>query len=351
MPQNINSKTSQANIKNENMKAIFSYIASSDGISRAEIAQKTSLSLMTVGKVADLLIERGLVTQAKPATGNAGRRAGMLEVSDKLFILCFDLSTPKFRASAINLRLCSFDSLTYQYNDTLFPEDNLIIFFRKASSFLMRHLAEKTLIGTGICVPGEYDEEKDTIIAPRMKELDGLKIADTMKKSIGFAPNKIMNNVTAAALSEFSCLPDDKKGSVISLSLDGGVVGCFAIDGKIFPRRSDFESIMCENGKTLGAVLSSANSYDEDTLCHLVVSSISPIISVLCPDAIFMSSNERNFSESFRQKLCELISSKAKNTQVIFENRKEYRSEMGIAEWIRNEKFNEMGNKIENRFI
>lgn len=351
MSLNINSKTSQANIKNENMKAIFSHIASSNGISRAEIAHKTSLSLMTVGKVADLLIERGIVTQAKPATGNAGRRAGMLEVSDKLFILCFDLSTPKFRASAVNLRLDSFDSLTYQYNDTLFPEDNLIIFFRKASAFLMRHLAQKTLIGTGICVPGEYDEEKDTVISPRLKELDGLKIADTMKKSIGFAPNKIMNNVTAAALSELASLPDDKKGSVISLSLDGGVIGCVAIDGKIFTRQSDFGSLMCENGKTLGSNLSSANSYDEETLCRLIASAISPILSVLCPDAFFINSNERKFSDTFRKMLCEQISASAHDTDVIFESRKESRSEMGIAEWIRNEKFNEMGNKIENRFI
>lgn len=42
-------------IKYESIKAIFTSIADSEKISRAEISEKTGLSLVTIGKIADAL--------------------------------------------------------------------------------------------------------------------------------------------------------------------------------------------------------------------------------------------------------------------------------------------------------
>ena len=52
-------------IKYESIKAIINSISEADRISRAEISEKTDLSLVTVGKIADALLERNVVTQIK----------------------------------------------------------------------------------------------------------------------------------------------------------------------------------------------------------------------------------------------------------------------------------------------
>lgn len=336
-------KISQSSIKNENVRAIFSEISSSAGVSRAEISERTGLSLMTVGKVADMLTKEGIVVQAKPATGNAGRRAGMLTVSDANFILTLDLCTEKFRATVMNLRLEALDTVHYPYNESLFPEDNLVIFFRETSTLLMKHLMDKKLVGTGICVPGEYDGDTDTVISPRLRALDGLKIAETMKRSIGFTPDKIVNGVTATALSCISALAENKRGCVISLNLDGGISGSVFTSGKILARPSDFASIECKNEKTLGRNLSDgALTSDEEELCRQIGSALRPVISVLCPDSIFISASEKKFTEWFPSLISAQLCTDASKPEIVFENSKKTRSDMGLAELIRDDMINRL---------
>ncbi|MBQ8208752.1 MAG: winged helix-turn-helix domain-containing protein [Clostridia bacterium] len=328
-------KISQSSIKNENTLAIFDEISRADGISRADISERTGLSLMTVGKVADTLTHEGIIIQAKPATGSAGRRAGMLTLSEDYFILALDISTPEFRAASMDLHLEPMDTVIYQYNTNLFPEDNLVIFFRETGTLLMKHLMSKKMVGTGICVPGEYDIENDTVISPKLKELAGLKISETMKKSIGFTPDTIMNSAEAAALSAISELPSEKCGCTVSLNLGRDICGSVAFDKSILSRPSDFESLLCENGMTLGRNISEIS--DEEELCRQIGSALKPIISVLCPDSVFICSSERSFSEWFPSLLGKELKTPACEPEIIFENSKNYRSDMGLAQLIRSD--------------
>ncbi len=322
-------KISQSGIRNENIIAIFNEIAQSDGISRAEISERTGLSLMTVGKVADLMTHEGIVVQAKPATGNAGRRAGMLTLLDGHFILSLDISGESFRATALNLALSPFDGISYRYNNSLSPEDNLIIFYREACSLLMKHLMSKKLAGMGICIPGDYDAESDTVRSHSAKHLAGLKITATMKNATGLTPDRIMNSSEATAISVLSTLSPKYCGCTINLSLDSGAYGCITIDGDLLHRPSDFESLMCENGKSLGYNLSDIT--DEEELSHQLGSALKPIISVICPDSVFISASERTFTEWFPTFLEKELVLKNCSPKIIFENSRKYHSDVGIA--------------------
>ena len=64
-----------------NVNSIFRAIASKPKISRAEIAETTGLSLMTVGKVVDTLIEKNVVSQVKLIKNEVGRRAGIVNLN------------------------------------------------------------------------------------------------------------------------------------------------------------------------------------------------------------------------------------------------------------------------------
>ncbi len=320
---------SQSGIRNENIIAIFGEIAASDGISRAEISERTGLSLMTVGKVADLMTHEGIAAQAKPATGNAGRRAGMLTLLDKHFLLSLDISGESFRATALNLALVPFDSISYRYNDSLAPEDNLIIFYREACSLLMKHLMSKKLAGMGICIPGDYNEESDVVKDPCSKRLAGLKIASTLKKATGLSPDRIMNSNVSAAISVLSSLSPEDSGCTIDLSLDSGGFGCITFEGKVLHRPSDFGSLPCENGKSLGYNLS--DIIDEEELCRQIGSAIRPIICVICPDSVFISSSVRTYTEWFPIFLERELTTKVCRPKILFENSRKQRSDLGMA--------------------
>lgn len=322
-------KISQSGIRNENIIAIFNEIASSGGISRAEISEKTGLSLMTVGKVADIMTHEGIVSQSKPATGNAGRRAGMLTLLDGHFILSLDISSELFRATALDLALAPFDSISYRYNNSLSPEDNLIIFYREACSLLMKHLMSKKLAGMGICILGEYDAVNDSVISHSAKHLTGLKIASTLKNATGLTVDKIMNANEAAAISVLSAISPEESGCTVNLSLDSGTYGCITIGGDVLHRSSDFESLVCENGRTLGYNL--ADIIDEEELCHQIASALKGIISVICPDSVFISASERTYTEWFSSFLEKELVTKNCKPKVIFENSRKYRSDMGMA--------------------
>jgi len=72
-------KLNLINIRNEHIINVFNSISKlKENASRANIAEYTNLSLMTVGKIIDALIENGIVVQYKEARGSPGRKSGIL---------------------------------------------------------------------------------------------------------------------------------------------------------------------------------------------------------------------------------------------------------------------------------
>ncbi|MBE6561467.1 MAG: hypothetical protein E7662_10120, partial [Ruminococcaceae bacterium] len=100
-------------IKWESIKSIFYSIAFSDKISRADISAQTGLSLMTVGKVADALLDMHVIVQNKESRNSAGRRAGMLSVAADHYAVILDLTNRDFRMTVINIRLEVLEKFHY----------------------------------------------------------------------------------------------------------------------------------------------------------------------------------------------------------------------------------------------
>ena len=100
-------------IKCESIKSIFASIADADKISRAEISAKTDLSLVTVGKVADALLDMNIVCQVKEIKPQAGRRAGLLGVNPDKFAVILDITSYDFRVSVLDLRLHQIEKYVY----------------------------------------------------------------------------------------------------------------------------------------------------------------------------------------------------------------------------------------------
>lgn len=316
-------KISQSGIRAENIRAILNVMINAGAeVSRSEISEKTGLSLMTVGKVADGLIMEGIAVQSKPATGNAGRRAGVLSLTRKHFFLIINVSDTKYTASALDLCLSEIDHIDYKYNDTLTEEDNMIIFFREASFFLLRMLHDYKLAGSGIC---SGTEKEDLLTAG-----DPCKI---MKKAVGFDADFVTDFLSASVLSCVSVLSKEDRICTMHLVLGSAPCGCIASDGKRISERSDFSALKCYNGETLLHFLDAEK--DEEKLAEKLCSSLHPIISVLSPRALFIDTASRSYTEGFPDYVKNNLNSSFPSLKVFFDDQSKKQSDIGIAKALR----------------
>jgi len=73
------SQVNLINIRKDHIIDVFNSVPKlKENASRANIAEYTNLSIMTVGKIIDALIENGIVVQHKEAKDSPGRKAGLL---------------------------------------------------------------------------------------------------------------------------------------------------------------------------------------------------------------------------------------------------------------------------------
>ncbi|MBQ8250199.1 MAG: hypothetical protein IJY93_10045 [Clostridia bacterium] len=93
--------------QNNSIMAVFEAVSEAGELSRARISDITGFSLVTVGKVVDLLCECGIVTEYKQTSGTVGRKSGICKLINSSGMLIFDLTgEPKARLYDISLSLC-----------------------------------------------------------------------------------------------------------------------------------------------------------------------------------------------------------------------------------------------------
>ncbi len=114
--------------RRDNLLSCYSALCRGDALTRAELADKTHLSVMTTGKIADAMIECGILTEQKLPCQGAGRRPGNLQFEGRPMFLIIGLYSRRFTAHVLSPDMQAKEICTYDYND-IFPfDDNLLIF-------------------------------------------------------------------------------------------------------------------------------------------------------------------------------------------------------------------------------
>ncbi len=277
-------KTSQSSIRRENIEAVFSEIINKDGISRSEIAQETGLSLMTVGKVADLLTECGAAVQSKPATGKSGRRAGCLSVSKSTISLVCDISTDPLTAAIVNLRLDQIGKTSYDYDYRKTPKENLTEFFSKVSLLLLDNLRDKTLIGSAVIYSGEYDRKTGELLLPFTKKGLTVDPVACMKSTMGITPDVVESSVSCAVRSK-SAAADE--GLYLAFDVGFKLSGCIVYNGEIISRESELDlSSVTLDGESLDETLKKARSDRE--LADILGRGLGQLCRILKPRGVYI---------------------------------------------------------------
>lgn len=278
-------------IKCESIKSIFTTIADADKITRAEISAATDLSLVTIGKVADALLDMNIVCQVKEVKPHAGRRAGQLTVNPDMFAVIIDMTSYNFRLSILNLRLDLIDKSMYTYDETRCFDDNFTIFMNDTYSFIRRRYNIDNCIGIGISSPGPYNKGDDRINTGRIPELCGMKLNDTIHRYFKNIPILIDSHINAAARSNVMHINGYKTKNIIYWYVSmQNLCGAYLVNGEIILGRDrhacDFGKMIDQNGITLEKRISACKCAAD--FARVLSQPVHNIIKILNPHAIIM---------------------------------------------------------------
>ncbi len=277
-------------IKWESIKAIFYAIASSEQISRADISRQTGLSLMTVGKVADALLDMHIIVQAKEAKSSAGRRAGLLSLSPENYAVILDLTSRNFIMTVINMRLNIVEKYHYSYIEDYYFEENLTLFLKEISIFLSRNLKPDACIGFGVSLPGSYSPETDRYIGIRLPELCQTPIAGSVSV-LSPARLCIESCFNAAATSNIARIPNYRDKSILYCFVgENNVGGTVVHHGEILRgahnAAGNFGHMVIQRGRTLDSAIRADNTPSENAF--ELAKALRNMIMVMDPDTIIL---------------------------------------------------------------
>lgn len=264
----MNNNISLKSIKYESIKAIFTSIADAEKISRATISGLTDLSLVTVGKIADALLEMNIISQVKEIRPQAGRRAGLLSVNEDKFTVIFDLTSRDFHYAVLNLRLCLIERAMYTHNPDLTYEENLRNFLSETSAALQKKYNFVNCYGIGVSVPGAYNSQTDKICTRRIPELRDLSLRDLINTYFHGTPVLIDSHINASAKSNVRRVEDyDAKNIIYYYVSPRFVCGVYMVNGELILGREnhacDFGFLVDSTGTSFEERLSQCTTEEE----------------------------------------------------------------------------------------
>lgn len=216
---------------------------------RAQLARACSLSLMTVGKIVEILKEAGVLEEKKEESPFAGRKAGSLSVRREHRVLVLDLTGYGFRLHSVppGVPEAEMQSCEYPYNPAESYGANLALALEQFSAWSASQTG--TPCGLAVLVPGPYHRDADTVFNKRIPELTQLHLMAELVKSFPELPIFIEEDVRYAARSAVKQIPGYGHKTVFYMYIGQGAGGALVQHGSIpataFSYASDFGQLRC----------------------------------------------------------------------------------------------------------
>lgn len=278
-------------IKYESIKAIFASIADTEKTSRADISEQTGLSLVTVGKIADALLELGVISQVKEIKPQAGRRAGILSVNPEKFAIVIDITSYDFRFAVLDLRLNLLEKSIYQYNNDIGYEENLALSISESAADFRRKFDFEKCFGVAVALPGPYNSDTDSVSTKRIPELCTIRIKNLISRHFSEVPILLDSQINAAAKSNIMHISDYQKKNIIYWYVDSNYVcGAYLAGGELILGKDrhacEFGAFVDNEGKTLNDKVGRCT--DKKECAQVLSNAVYNVIKALSPHAIIM---------------------------------------------------------------
>jgi glucokinase-like ROK family protein len=216
-----------------NRSAVLEYLRLAGSASRAEISQRLSISLPSVMRIVDQLIETGLVraTGAKVSGRGRGRDLLEIDVEDNL-VIGIDLGGSHISGGLVNLG----GTLLQEYRDSTIGgsgEEN----FHKLAAFLQTILAQSKrqnarILGIAIGVPGILDSRTGSVrLAPGMNWKD-FPLLERLQR-VTDLPILLENDVNLATLGEHWFGAGRGVRDLVMVAIGTGIGAGIILDGRL----------------------------------------------------------------------------------------------------------------------
>lgn len=278
-------------IKRDSVLSIFNSIAEKEAVSRADISEKTSLSLVTVGKVADALLEMDLIRQVKEVKSCAGRRAGLLSINENNFCVILDLTRRRFWGVILNLRFDFVEQISFAYDPNAAYIENLHAFLDEIRRNLSQKRDMSRCYGIGVSVADVYNPATDVVESSKICELNAVKLREVVQQYFPEPPVCIDSSINAAALSNISRIDDYREKNALYWFVGEDMTcGAFVVKGEVILGRNnrfcDFGNVRDLCGRSLSGKITCADSAAD--CAKIIALDVANVIRILAPHIIML---------------------------------------------------------------
>lgn len=282
--------------RRENLLSCYSALCENDALTRAELADRTHLSIMTTGKIADAMIECGILSEQKLPCQGAGRRPGNLQFEGRPMFLILGLYCRRFTAHVLCPDMQAKEICTYDYND-IFPfDDNLLIFLNTVRRGC--NVSEQALPYLALIVSPEQDARQSITrtlaVSPSSRE----HMVAFVEKILHRECDLVIDEISAAQtyiITKQEC-KDAACGVFVSLS-DMTYAAVWMKGNLLSPRICRIGELLLPEHRKVADALADALCTEEAVLPTAYA--ISTLESFFTPDCVMLESTRFALDDAF----------------------------------------------------
>ncbi len=219
--------------KEKNFKSILIFLKKKRKTTKLELSEKLGLSVPTVTKMINELLELGIVFESILSESNGGRRALIFEfIPDSILSIGIKLELDYLQIALINLDGVILKRKIVNKNFIQNPEILEILSNEiKIFIFEIGLLAQK-IKGVGISIPGIVSNDSLILKVGTNFKLYNINFEE-LEKSIGY-DLYIENEANAGVLAEFEKIKSKKNKNVLLISIGTGIGAGIIINGVLY---------------------------------------------------------------------------------------------------------------------
>ncbi len=233
-------KLDQEQMRQNNVRLIFEHIYQEGGITKTQLAGKTGLSVMAVGRIADFLLEQGLVEEHENASLAQGRPAKLLSVN-RTAMLNVGVSLD---AGGVYIGLIdAYGAIVRRWEHRfapgpLEPEETLARLAEWVLRFLREDCVQAGMKGPvqaiGLAMPGFIDDERGLLKTSTQMHWANLPLAEMLQRHAGMPGVVLENDLKARAQAENRFGAGREYKNHVLLAVGSGVGAGIIIDNHIY---------------------------------------------------------------------------------------------------------------------
>lgn len=201
------------------------------GLSRAELAKQSGLSVPTIGKIIDTLMRAGIVEvisattkESRPTLGRPAERYSLMRTRARHVVV--ELGVSKSQVAVLPMAGPIGDVETAQFR----ADDMKMFESRLRTSVEMLELEDASAVL--VSVPGIVDEQKKRIIySPNLHWTEGTELFDIVSKIV---PSELIAVQEIRALALGYLVRADPRDSYFLVDSSDGVGGAMVVNGQLY---------------------------------------------------------------------------------------------------------------------